>query len=283
MNRIIITLLAAILLLSTACQSKKNEIVIVPDVQKNHLERLHLKGDVQNVVTKQYLMLDSGFTRPIATLVQNYSLDGFLKQTIILDEQDDTVRIRTVFYDNSAHETLWIERNLTGDTLEMCLYEYDMNRLPAAEKYYNRDSLIYTITYKCDGEGNVRNLARNNGQFTVSNKMHYNESGLISRIDEYDPNGKLYKFVTIEYDNYGDEVNRKAFKSENHLIEYTYTKYDSTGKLMKIIYEDRLHGNRETSEYNFHDAQGNWLKEDKTVADKNIHYIKERTITYYKH
>lgn len=282
MNKNIIILLAVILLLGTGCRTKKNDIVIVPDVQKNHLERLNLKGNVQNVITKQYVLLDSGINRLVATLIQNYSIDGYLKQAIVLNEHGDTARIRTIFYDNSAHETHWIECNLAGDTLEMCLYEYDINRFLAAEKYYSRDSLIYTLTYKCDGEGNVRSLTRNNGQFIVSNKMNYNELGLISRIDEYDPNGKLYKFITIEYDNYGDEVNRRAFKSENNLIEYTYTKYDEWGKLLKVIYEDRLHGNKETSEYNAHDVQGNWLKEDKTIADKPIHYIKERTITYYK-
>jgi len=282
MNKIIVILLTVIGLLNTACQTKKSKIVIVPDAQKNHLERLHLKGAVQNVITKQYLLIDSNTIQPIATLIQKYSIDGYLKQVLKLNEQGDTLRIRTVFYDNSAHETHWIECDVKGDTIETCLYEYDINQLLAGEKYYNHDSLIYTLTYQCDGEGNIRKLTRNNGQFSVSNIMYYNELGLISRIDEYDPNGKMYKFITIEYDNYGDEVNRRAFKSANNLIEYTYTKYDEWGKLLKVIYEDRLHGSKEACEYSAHDSHGNWLKEDKTIADKPVHYIKERIITYYK-
>ena len=91
--------------------------------------------------------------------------------------------------------------------------------------------------------------------------MYYNEHGLVERIEEYDPSGKMYKFFTIEYDNYGDEVNRRAYKNANDIIEYTYTQYDNEGLLQKVIFEDRLHHMREDRIYARHDAKGNWVEE----------------------
>ncbi|MDR2868615.1 MAG: hypothetical protein LBV46_03640 [Bacteroidales bacterium] len=280
MKKIIIVFLGCLIFLASACRSKKDEIVIVPDVQKNHLERNHIKGNVNIILTKQYLQQDSAALKLVSIVQQEYSLDGYLKRITSFSETYDTLLIRLIRYDDLAHETSWIEYVPHGDTIARCIYEYDENHFKSAEKYYQHDSLTLILNFKTDGEGNPIAMTRKNGEFLLTNKMYYNELGLINRIEEYDPNGKIFKYFTIDYDNFGDEVNRRAFKSANNLIEYTYTRYDRDGRLLKVIYEDQLHNNRETSEYSQHDARLNWLKEIRTVA-VGVQYVRERKITYF--
>ena len=123
-------------------------------------------------------------------------------------------------------------------------------------------------------------MVRHYDGYSVRNTSRYNAQGLLSRIDEYEPSGKLFKYVTIEYDNYGDEVNRRAFKGENDLIEYTYTQYQENGALRKVLFEDRLHHSKEQYEYAGHDQLHNWMSEMR-YQDNKLIYKRIRTYIYY--
>lgn len=274
----------------TACRHKKAEIVIVPDVQKNHLQRNHIYGNVKETTT--YTLLSRSVALEDSTseqeavfdtawiFIQQYSKDGYLLSTCKLTPERDTLLFRTYQYHSDARPKFWKEIDYQLNTIVECQYEYDVNDFLSAEKIFADDSLMQTTTYKTDGMGNVTEMLRQYDGYALKNTSLYNADGLLSRIEEYDPSGKLYKYVTIEYDNYGDEVNRRAYKGANDLIEYTYTQYNQNGSLLKVIFEDRLHNSVEHYDYADYDQQKNWTVETRT-KDKKLIYKRIRNYIYY--
>ncbi len=279
------------LLLLGACRQKKTDIVIVPDAQKNHLQRNHIYGKVKeitsytlvcdpNLMTSDTLVSDSLRFDTAYIFIQQYSPDGYLLATYKLSPQHDTLLARTFSYYPDARQKGWSEYNYQNGTRVSCQYEYDMNDYLSAEKISTDDSLLMKTTYKTDGAGNVVEMLRHYEGYSLKNTSQYNELGLLTRINEYDPSGKVYKYVTIEYDNYGDEVNRRAFKGENDLIEYTYTQYNQDGSLLKVLFEDRIHHSKEQYDYSAYDRQKNWTIETRT-KDKQLIYKRIRNYIYY--
>ena len=283
--------LLSVLLLLSACRQKPAEIVIVPDSQKNHLQRNHIFGSVKELVTYTLLpsetymrtdsmSLDSLAFDTVSIVIQHYSPDGYMLDYWKLSPAHDTLVMRLFAYHSDARADDWKEYYPGETDTVVCRYEYDMYDFLAAEKVYTNDSLKLQTTYKTDGEGNVIEMVRHYDGYSVRNTSRYNAQGLLSRIDEYEPSGKLFKYVTIEYDNYGDEVNRRAFKGENDLIEYTYTQYQENGALRKVLFEDRLHHSKEQYEYAGHDQLHNWMSEMR-YQDNKLIYKRIRTYIYY--
>ena len=284
-------LLIPALLLMSGCKRKPAEIVIIPDVQKNHLQRNHIFGQVKELYTytlapensvaqNDTLALDSLRFDTVSVMVQHYSPDGYLLDYCKMTPQGDTLAVRIFGYHADARADYWKEYYPGEPDTVVCHYEYDMNDFLSAEKICVRDSVLSTVSYKTDGEGNVVEMVRHYDGYSVRNTSKYNAQGLLIRIDEFEPSGKLYKYVTIEYDNYGDEVNRRAFKGENDLIEYTYTQYQDNGALLKVLFEDRLHNDKEQYFYAGHDQQKNWTSETR-YKNKKLQYKRIRTYIYY--
>lgn len=272
--------LAVIMLLLLSCKKKAEEIVIVPDAQKNHLQRNRLLGNVKTQQIETYILTEDSIKKILNSKLFHYSSDGFLTQYLILNEDNDTISERNISYNPNSTENYWIEKEKETGTFRKCQYKYDINGYLAGEQYFANDSLLYTVDYKTDGIGGIVEMKRNFPDYSIRNHYQYNSQGLVVRVDEYDPAGNLYKYITYEYDNYGDEVNRRAFKGKNQLIEYTYSQYDDDGKILKVIYEDCLHSIREIRTYSEHDANGNWGLEIYSRNNKNI-YFRKQTITYY--
>lgn len=274
-----------ILLLSfVGCKKKNNdEIIIIPDAQKNHLQVSHLKGKVKIVTTKSYYTSykDSISQKTLKSIViQQYSSDGYIIKVVTLDSNDDTVRVRNVEYNGDVKQTKWTENDFSNHSTSFSKFNYDMNGYISGEEYYSSDTLVYSIQYKTDGLGGITEIIKNNKQFSLKNQLQYNDKGLLIRMDEYDPNGKLFKYVQYEYDNYGDEVNRKVFRGMNNMVEFTYTQYDLKGKLIKEIYQNEEHGLKEIKTYPSHDQKGNWTFEIFTANNDTI-YFRKRDIIYY--
>ena len=284
-------LLIPALLLLSGCKRKPAEIVIIPDVQKNHLQRNHIFGQVKELCTYTLLpensvaqndtmALDSLRFDTVSVMVQHYSPDGYLLDYCKMTPQGDTLAVRIFAYHADARVDYWKVFYPGEPDTVVCHYEYDMNDFLSAEKIFVRDSVLSTTSYKTDGEGNVIEMVRHYDGYSVRNTSKYNAQGLLSRVDEFEPSGKLFKYVTIEYDNYGDEVNRRAFKGENDLIEYTYTQYQDNGALLKVLFEDRLHNDKEQYVYAGHDQQNNWISETR-YKNKKLQYKRIRTYIYY--
>lgn len=283
--RSILFLLMAIVSLTTftGCKKKVKEIVIVPDAQKTHLQRSRLKGQIKTIKTTTYYSQtkDSLTQENISSIViHQYSSDGFLVKMVTLDKTLDTVSVRDVFYLPNGKEEKWVEYEYLFQRTLKCIYKYDMNGFISGEDYYNQDTLKYAVLYKTDGLGGATEMIRKYPDYSIKNTFGYNEKGLITKINEYDPEQKLFKFITIEYDNYGDEVNRKVYREDKNMVEYTYTQYDKYGKLLKVLFENRVHGLKDIKTYFDHDQKGNWNFEIFTSNSDTL-YFRKREIIYY--
>ena len=270
-----------ILSFSFSCKRKTTEIVITPDAMKNHWQRARYFGNVKSVETITYYYSDKDSTYYLSNKnIQHYSSDGYLTQVFLLDNNDDTVSKRTLFYLPNANENYWLEKNYRDLSVTKDTFMYDKNGMKSEEQFWLNDSLLYKILYKTDAFGGIIEMKRLLPEYTLTNKIYYNANGLVERIEEYDPQNTLYKYVTIEYDNYGDEVNRRAYKTSKEMIEYTYTQYNNEGLLQKIIFEDRLHNIREDKIYPLHDNTNNWLEEIQ-LRGKDTVRKRVRSIEYY--
>ena len=100
-------LLIPALLLLSGCKRKPAEIVIIPDVQKNHLQRNHIFGQVKELCTytllpensvaqNDTLALDSLRFDTVSVMVQHYSPDGYLLDYCKMTPQGDTLAVRVL-------------------------------------------------------------------------------------------------------------------------------------------------------------------------------------------
>ena len=155
-------LLIPALLLLSGCKRKPAEIVIIPDVQKNHLQRNHIFSQVKELCTytlvpensvaqNDTLALDSLRFDTVSVMVQHYSPDGYLLDYCKMTPQGDTLAVRIFGYHADARADYWKEFYPGEPDTVVCHYEYDMNDFLSAEKICVRDSVLSTVSYKTEG------------------------------------------------------------------------------------------------------------------------------------
>ncbi|MBR4136029.1 MAG: hypothetical protein IKU03_06445 [Bacteroidales bacterium] len=291
-QRIAIVFLTIAAIVAGGCQKKPAPIVITPDVEKNHLQRNHIYGKVQEIESRIFYLEEDSLTledtaRALETterrcdnyFLHYYNPQGFLTSFLKFSPQGDTLLFRQYQYNQRAQISEWLEEN-PPTPITKGVYSYDRNHFLEGEKIYHGDSLVMSFAYKTDGIGNIIFSTQDNQQFITKSSYHYNEHGLVDTIREYEPDGKVFKLATIEYDNYGDEVNRCVYKAGKQLIEYTYNEYSQKGRNLKTIYEDKLHQNKEVKYYAYFDKENNW-RVVYTVLNNRLVSIKKRNIKYY--
>ena len=277
------------------CRKKPAPIVIVPDIEKNHLQRNHIFGNVKYLETETYYVqadsisvadtvrlkeLMAELTADISAL-QYYTSDGYLLQFLKFNHLKDTVLRRSYTYDDEANVQHWEEYDSTGTMVTHGDYLYDRNHFLSGEQIFQGDSMVMSFAHTTDGIGNIIRTVQSFGGYKTTLENKYNEQGLVTEIVEREPNGKVFKTAKIEYDNYGDEVNRCVYKAGNQMIEYTYTEYAQDGRVRKVIYEDKLHHVKEFHYYFDYDANKNWQTEVCAVDDQIV-YVKQRSFEYYE-
>lgn len=281
--------------IAAGCHRKPAPIVITPDIEKNHLQRNHIFGKVRWLATATcYLYADSIPLKDTANLkalfdgrtfdassLQLYTSDGWLRSFVKHNEKQKVVLRREYSYDDEAKITRWEEYDADSTLVTHGTYTYDRNGFLVGEQVYQGDSLVMSFEHTTDGIGNATRTTQSFGGLRTKVENKYNEQGLVREITEYEPNGKVFKTAKIEYDNYGDEVNRCVYKAGNQMIEYTYTEYAQDGRVRKVIYEDKLHHIKEFHYYFDYDANKNWQTEVCAVDDQIV-YIKRRTFEYYE-
>ena len=294
-KRYIFFVLTVVAIVIGGCKKKPAPIVITPDIEKTHLERNHIFGKVRWVASATcYLYTDSIPLKDTADLkvlfdgrtfdagsLQLYTADGWLRSFAKLNEKQEVVLRREYTYDDEAKITRWEEYDADSTWVTYGTYSYDRNGFLVGEQVYQGDSLVISFAHTTDGIGNAIRTVQSFGKLHTTTENKFNEQGLVTQITEYEPDGKVFKTAKIEYDNYGDEVNRCVYKAGNQMIEYTYTEYAQDGRVRKVIYEDKLHHVKEFHYYFDYDANKNWQTEVCAV-DNQIVYVKTRTFEYYE-
>lgn len=274
-------------LVLVACGKKKNSITIIPEAQKNHLQVESIKGQVKSICEYKFATVDENgvkidSSQLLSITYKYYSSDGFLNKVVILNNQKDTISVRHILYDDNAKMVKDELIDSIGNCIQYTLYENDKHGNRIKESKYANDSLIQVLSYKNDGFGNPVEIAVESEAFSQKIKYTYNEVGLPLQTDEYDPDGELFKYVTMEYDNYGDLVNKRVYRKDGVMIEYTHIQMNDKGEWQKQVYECLLPGVNitETTEFVNHDTHGNWLRKVRKV-DNKAYFINTRIIEYY--
>lgn len=271
-------------LLCVCCHRHKPTIEIVPDCAKNHLQREHVYGNVRSMTDSMFYSPDGSDTVRAEYLAAvthyRYSADGWLNQVVRMNSDGDTMTNRMMYYDNHAKLVKDELFDSTGVCIEHTLYENDERGYRVKEERYCGDSLVQTILYQNDAFGNLVGMTVKTAEYTLTHKYSNNEVGLAVRVDEFDPDGKLFKFVTLEYDNYGDLVNRNVHRDDGQIREFTHTQYADNGQLLKTVYENKLSRDNEVTEFSAHDPQRNWTRSLRKSGGRT-YYIINRRIEYY--
>lgn len=271
-------------LLFVGCHRHKATITIVPDFAKTHLQREHLYGNVR-------MITDSMFYSPqgsdlvsadqlVSVTVYRYSADGWLNQVMKMSADGDTMSNRLMHYDANAKLVKDGLFDSSRRCIEYTIYENDEHGYRVKEEHFAGDALLQTILYQNDAFGNLIGMTVKTAEYTMTRKYTNNEFGLVVRVDEFDPDGKLFKYVTMEYDNYGDIVNRNVHRDDGQIREFTHTQYADNGALLKTVYENKLSQGNEVREFSEHDNQRNWTRSLRKNAGR-IFFIVKREIEYY--
>lgn len=270
--------------LALGCQRQKPSITIVPDCAKNHLQREHLYGSVRSIVDKTYYMPGESDTMSsenlVSVTVYQYSADGWLNQVVKMDAAGDTMSDRKMYYDRNAKLVKDELFDSTGVCIEHTVYENDKRGYRVKETRFAGDSVLQTLIYQNDAFGNLIGMTVQTSEYTMTRKYSNNEVGLAVRVDEFDPDGKLFKYVTMEYDNYGDIVNRNVHRDDGQLREFTHTQYADNGALLKTVYENKLSKVKEVREFSNHDTQRNWTRSIRK-GGTSVRFVVDRNIEYY--
>ena len=273
-----------ICLLVAGCHRHRDAITIVPDCAKNHLQREHIYGQVRMVTDSMFYSPDGSDTvRPeylVSVVSYRYSADGWLNQVVKVSADGDTMSNRVMYYDSNAKLVKDELFDSAGVCIEHTLYENDEHGYRVKEERFSGDSLVQTLLYQNDAFGNLMCMTVKVSEYTLTRKYSNNEVGLAVRVDEYDPDGKLFKFVTLEYDNYGDLVNRNVHRDDGQIREFTHTQYADNGQLLKRVYENKLSRDNEVTEFSNHDAQRNWTRSLRKSGGR-AYYMVNRKIEYY--
>ena len=271
-------------LLFAGCRHHKASITIVPDCAKTHLQREHLYGNVRTIVDSMFYSpygADTvGVNNLVSVTVYRYSADGWLNQVVKMSSDGDTMSNRVMHYDANARLVRDELFDSTKRCVECTVYENDERGCRVKEEHYAGDALLQTILYQNDAYGNLIGMTVKTAEYTMTRKYSNNELGLVVRVDEFDPDGKLFKYVTMEYDNYGDIVNRNVHRDDGQIREFTHTQYADNGALLKTVYENKLSNGNEVREFSGHDNQRNWTRSLRKNAGRTI-FIVNRNIEYY--
>lgn len=271
-------------LLVVGCHRHKAAITIVPDCAKSHLQREHIYGNVRTITDSMYYSPDGSDTvrsEYLAAVTHyRYSADGWLNQVVKMNADGDTMSNRVMYYDDAAKLVKDELFDSTGVCIEHTIYENDEHGYRVKEERYYGDSLIQTLLYQNDAFGNLVGMTVVLSEYTLTRKYSNNEVGLAVRVDEFDPDGKLFKYVTLEYDNYGDLVNRNVHRDDGQIREFTHTQYADNGQLLKTVYENKLSRANEVTEYANHDTQRNWTRSLRKSGGRT-YYVINRKIEYY--
>lgn len=277
-----------------ACKKQPKPIVIVPDIEKNHLQNNRIFGKVKQLDTQTFYILSDSLPvsdtitilSKISSLIPNisdvqcYTSDGYLLHYVKFSANEDTLLKRNYFYSKNAKIEHWEEYDSTNSLKIKGVYSYDRNNFISEETIYQNDSVVMNFKHSTDGIGNIIRTIQSFGNYSTKVEYKYDENGLVSELVEYEPNGKVFKNAKIEYDNYGDEVNRCVYKSGNQMIEYTYTKYDQMGRCKQTIFEDRLHNVKEFHYFFNFDDFNNWQYEVCSIEGIVV-YVRKRNLIYY--
>lgn len=257
---------------------------VVPMTMRPTAQTDNILGKVKCTVEKKYMnlgYLDS--TVLYAIHYQYFTKDGWLTDDVILNDVEDTVFHTHVTYSADGKMVRSDTYDSTGTLSEHVVYEVDAHGYRTKESVYQGDSLVREMLYQNDAYGNVlKTTVRTAYDIVMTYSYDASQPGLPVRIDEVGPDGTTFMYITIDYNQRGDVVNRRAFSGGGQEAENSHTQYGDKGELLKQTHQVTLKNlqKQDVSTFENHDKFGNWQKQ--VTKRQGVPYFEiERTIQYY--
>lgn len=258
MKKILVLLAACIAVLSFAsCDEEKGAV----KSDGNAVQNVGSIDEKKNETNKNVFMPDDSYvlyketyTKTNVVTIHEYDEKGNptkITKTKANGEIEETIFENTYNADGSysVHETgRWSEY----------IREYDKEGRLVKEITEPDSSMMRTDTYVYGENGIVNYESRDrDGYLKIMDIQHYNDKGLLDRVEHYLSNGKLYAQTQYLYDEYGHETTHykltpEGEKDDNNAT-YTWThEYDEYGRIINIEKRDDAIGGlyfKETYEY----------------------------------
>ncbi len=270
----------------SACHSKESHdtTTIVPLSMQSTAQTDNILGQVKCTIEKKYMnigFMDS--TVLYAIHYQYFTKDGWLTDDVILNDVEDTVYHTHVTYNDAGKMVRSDTYDSTGTLTEHVIYEVDAHGYRTKESVYQGDSLVRELLYQNDAYGNaLKTTVRTAYDIVMTYSYDSSLPGLPVRIDEAGPDGTTFMYITMDYNERGNVVNRRAFSGGGAEAESSHTQYGNKGELLKETHQVTLKNlqKQDVSTYEGHDKFGNWTKQS-TKRQGVPYFVIERTIQYY--
>lgn len=285
MKTIRLLLLIAVAALLFSCHGKKTEEVgVQPLAKQTTLQADGVMGKVKLIIEKKYMRIPTTDSVALYAIhYQYFNENGWILKDVITNDANDTIFNTHVTYNAQG---IMVKRETCDSThsiTEHTDFQIDKNGYRIKETTYKGDSLATEITYKNDAAGNVLEMSVQTTNLCIL-KYTYDGPfyGLPTRIDQCGHDGRMFMYITMDYNDRGQLVNRRAFSANGAEVESSHSQYAENGALMKQTHELMLQSlqKRDLCTFENHDKYGNWLKQ-KMLRQGELHYIIERTIEYY--
>lgn len=259
MRKILAVLLALVAMLCLAsCEEEKG--VVKSD--GNAVQNVGGMDEKTNETNKNvfipddsYVLYKETYTKTNVVQLYEYNDRGHLTK-ITKTKADGEVEVTTLDYTYNDDGSYSVHE--LGEWSEY-IREYDKEgRLVKEIIEPDSKNMMRTETYVYGENGIVNFESRDrDGYVKIMDIQHYNDRGLLDRVEHYLSNGKLYAQTQYLYDEYGHETTHykltpEGEKDDNNAT-YTWThEYDDYGRILKIEKRDDAIGglyHQETYEY----------------------------------
>ncbi|MFJ1492301.1 hypothetical protein [Capnocytophaga canis] len=180
--------------------------------------------------------------------------------------------------------------NADGGLIEKRICKYDTKKNNIETNVYNSDGVLKTkLTYKYDDKGNTIEINSYNseGGLEIKYTYKYDEKGnTIEKNEYYPPNSERAKFtistsIALSQMSVEDDKEEKVSNFDGSVEYRTTYKYDENGEIIeKKNYRSQSNLEKRTYTYEY-DKYGNWVKRITYKNDKPK-FIAEREIEYYE-
>jgi YD repeat-containing protein len=139
-------------------------------------------------------------------------------------------------YNKSGFRTEFLMKDYKDDSEWTCKFTYDGNN-NLIETDVNDEGEIEISKRKFNDRRNVEveDTYNKKGNLTGRSKFIYNNSGLLTKVNQYDANGKLTFTVEDKYNENNQLISSLSYDEPRKLLYSSYYKYDMRGNVIEDI------------------------------------------------
>jgi hypothetical protein len=229
---------------------------------KNALTIQNLKGNVKTIIDSEFEVnaheLPHGKNLFIAKMINEYDTKG------------NQIEILQYWYNGERSFKELIKNDDNGNFIE-------------TDDYNKGDTIYRKDSYKYNNKGYIIESYTDDTKDKISGKSLYiyNKSDKLVEVDDYTLDGKENFKTMYKFDDMDRPIEECHYNLKDGSVDKTVNVYDSIGnKAQWNMYFNNKDSSKIMYHYTNFDGEGNWRR--RLEFRKELNYITERTIEYYK-